>query len=136
MSTAWFKQNFKPKVIESFSKISKDIHGRKHKKCVEIWHTTCVVRNFGKTKSSRCNVLINPTSPSLLGVKKFSYFPKGGPQPSHPPTKKEHHIMVCISVFENHRSNYSNILIFHHSNAYFSSRAMYDLGVASILMME
>lgn len=96
MSTAWFKQNFKPKLIESFSKTSKDFHGRKHKKCVEIWHTTCVVKNFGKTRFSRCNVLINPTSPSLLGVKKFSYFPKGGPQPSHPPTKKEHHIMGYV----------------------------------------
>ncbi len=69
-------------------------------KCIEIWKTTCIVTNFGKsTRNSRtdkddnvndndssspaCTVLINPANPELSGVSKFAYFPAGGPVPKH-----------------------------------------------------
>jgi O-acetyl-ADP-ribose deacetylase (regulator of RNase III) len=92
MSTAWFKPNFVPKLLRSFKKQSAS---------VEIWQTTCIVSNFGKEKASNCSVLINSSSPSLLGVRKFSYFPNGGPQPEKPPSKVEHHLMGYVSKWGN-----------------------------------
>ncbi len=65
-------------------------------KCIEIWKTTCIVTNFGKStrnskehagrdgddsSSSACTVLINPANPELSGVSNFAYFPVGGPVP-------------------------------------------------------
>lgn len=71
-------------------------------KSVEVWKTTCIVTNFGKstnicctgddddgnipdnfncTSSPACTVLINPANPELSGVSRFAYFPAGGPLP-------------------------------------------------------
>ena len=88
MSTAWFKPNFVPKLLRSY---------QKQYASVEVWNTTCIVSNFGKEKASKCSVLINSSSPSLLGVRKFPYFPSGGPQPKEPPLKVEHHLMGYVS---------------------------------------
>ena len=92
MSTAWFKPNFVPKLLRSYKKQSTS---------VEVWQTTCIVENFGKEKASSCSVLINSSSPSLLGIRKFPYFPSGGPQPEKPPSKVEHHIMGYVSKWGN-----------------------------------
>eukprot|EP00977_Amphora_coffeiformis_P018251 scaffold6345_cov155-Amphora_coffeaeformis.AAC.3 len=64
---------------------------------IEVWTTTCVVLNFGKTTAANCTVLINPCNPQLSGVAKFPYFPRGGPVPAQPPTKDLHHIMGHVS---------------------------------------
>lgn len=91
MSTAWYKPSVLPKLIKSFP--SKSAH-----KQIEVWTTTCIVTNFGKaTKEPRCSVLVNPANPSLSGVKKFPYFPRGGPEPKEQPKKYEHHIMGYVS---------------------------------------
>lgn len=46
---------------------------------IEIWTTTCIVTNFGKSRPnlSNCNFLINPGNAALSGVRNFPYFPKG-----------------------------------------------------------
>lgn len=64
---------------------------------IEVWITTCIVTNFGKTKASNCSVLINPSNPGLTGVKKFPYFPRGGPEPKEGPNKDAHHIMGYVT---------------------------------------
>jgi len=48
---------------------------------VEVWTTTCIVTNFGKTSKVNCSTLINPSNPELSGVRNFPYFPRGGPVP-------------------------------------------------------
>jgi len=52
------------------------------RRSVEVWTTTCIVTNFGRDRSSKCNVLINPSNPQLSGTRNFPYFPRGGPVPS------------------------------------------------------
>mmetsp|Transcript_12226 Transcript_12226/g.22922 ORF Transcript_12226/g.22922 Transcript_12226/m.22922 type:complete len:297 (+) Transcript_12226:146-1036(+) len=94
MSTAWYKPHFVPKLLKSFP-IKNNTASTTTS--IEIWNTTCIVTNFGKNKVPKCSILINPSSPSLLGVKKFPYFPRGGPQPRAPPSKFEHHIMGYVS---------------------------------------
>merc|ERR1712194_222313 len=44
-------------------------------------NTTCIVQNFGRTKESKTDILINPCNPQLSGVRNFPYFPRGGPVP-------------------------------------------------------
>ena len=116
MSTAWYRPNAAPKLLQSFphhrriiSSADHDRGGMKSKmkkedgidivvpRTVEVWNTTCIVTNFGKNKSSNCGILVNPSNPSLLGVKKFPYFPKGGPEPTEYPNTLEHHIMGYVS---------------------------------------
>lgn len=72
MSKAWFKPNSVPNLIDKI----------KHQhRSIEIWNTTCIVQNFGKSKESKTEILINPCNPQLSGVKNFPYFPRGGPVP-------------------------------------------------------
>jgi hypothetical protein len=82
MSTSWYKSRIPPKLIQAFLQQTKN-HGRL---CVEVWETTCIVTNFQQLAS----VLINPANPSLSGVSKFPYFPKGGPEPKFSPNKDAH----------------------------------------------
>lgn len=74
------------------------------KRAVEIWTTTCIVTNFGKTiagraSNSNCSVLVNPSNPELSGVAKFPYFPRGGPVPKQGPNVSAHHIMGHVSTW-------------------------------------
>mmetsp|Transcript_10288 Transcript_10288/g.14539 ORF Transcript_10288/g.14539 Transcript_10288/m.14539 type:complete len:270 (+) Transcript_10288:104-913(+) len=94
MSTAWYKPNVLPKLLRSFPRRLKD---GTTQASVEVWNTTCIVTKFGKTVDPSCTVLINPSNPSLSGVKKFPYFPRGGPEPKEQPQKYEHHIMGYVS---------------------------------------
>jgi O-acetyl-ADP-ribose deacetylase (regulator of RNase III) len=71
------------------------VKGIQHSRSVEIWTTTCIVTNFGRTVISSDSqqqqhlnnqrphqyVLINPCNSGLTGCKLFPYFPKGGPVP-------------------------------------------------------
>ena len=91
MSTAWYKPSAVPKLLKAFSASSYP------SRSIEVWNTTCIVTNFGKSKASACSVLINPSNPSLTGVKKFPYFPQGGPEPKEQPKKYEHRIMGYVS---------------------------------------
>ena len=67
-----------------------------HHRSVEIWTTTCIVTNFGRSQLSDSQqlqqhdsndiypprwTLINPCNSGLTGCKAFPYFPKGGPVP-------------------------------------------------------
>ena len=76
-----------------------------HQRSVEIWTTTCIVTNFGRTilsdsqhtddphhrhhqqqhhqQHQHCWVLVNPCNSGLTGCRLFPYFPKGGPVPPH-----------------------------------------------------
>jgi len=94
MSTAWYKPSALPKLLRSFPRKSKDSTVQPS---VEVWNTTCIVTKFGKTTEPSCTVLINSSNPSLSGVKKFPYFPRGGPEPKEQPQKYEHHIMGYVS---------------------------------------
>lgn len=86
MSTSWYKSKTIPKLIQTYQ--------TKHLKLnIEIWETTCIVTNF----SDKANILINPANPSLSGVSKFPYFPRGGPEPKLPPTKDAHPIMGYVT---------------------------------------
>lgn len=71
MSTAFFKSSVKPELVHSILRQSGH-------RSVEIWTTTCIVTNF---RTANCTALINPANPQLSGVKKFTYFPRGGPVP-------------------------------------------------------
>ncbi len=124
MSTAWYKPHAAPKLLRSFPLRKKILHAQRSNgvpnnqseicATVEVWNTTCIVRNFGRKddnvqqnqqqlKSSLTqtypgrSVLINSSNPTLLGVRKFPYFPRGGPVPSQPPLKYEHHIMGYVT---------------------------------------
>lgn len=88
MATAWYKPHAIPKLLRAFVS---------SRATIEVWNTTCIVRNFGKSMASQCSILINPSNPSLTGVHKFDYFPRGGPQPTDPPRKDPHHIMAYVS---------------------------------------
>lgn len=88
MATAWYKPHAVPKLLRAFPS---------SRASIEVWNTTCIVRNFGKNRASRCSILVNPSNPSLTGVYKFDYFPRGGPQPTEPPRKDSHHIMAYVS---------------------------------------
>jgi O-acetyl-ADP-ribose deacetylase (regulator of RNase III) len=88
MSTAWYKSNFVPKLVKQWN------HHHHHLR-IEVWETTCIVTNF--SEAANCSVLINPANPSLSGVSKFSYFPKGGPEPKKLPDKDPHHIMGYVT---------------------------------------
>ena len=76
-----------------------------HTRSVEIWTTTCIVTNFGRTILSDSQhqpqqvvndqhldqwVLINPCNSGLTGCKAFPYFPKGGPVPNQKVESKTH----------------------------------------------
>ena len=91
MSTSWYKPSMVPKLLRKFPGSYKTLSNETKemglhltspesilpaRTCVEIWNTTCIVTNFGKSKASACSVLINPANPSLTGVKKFPYFPR------------------------------------------------------------
>jgi hypothetical protein len=88
------------------------------RRIVEIWTTTCIVSNFGKSTrrsttntasstttttalasinhkqistsnrgdtaavSPACTILVNPANSALSNVKRFTYFPRGGPVPT------------------------------------------------------
>lgn len=83
MSTAWYRTNVIPKRVWRW-RICPSL-------AVEVWDTTCIVTNF------QADMLINPANPSLSGVSKFPYFPKGGPEPRQPPGKDAHHIMGYVT---------------------------------------
>ena len=95
MSTAWYKPTAVPKLLRSFTRTqqTKDMVSS-----VQVWNTTCIVTNFGKSKEPGYTThLINPSNPTLLGVRNFPYFPKGGPVPEKLPEKDEHHIMGYVT---------------------------------------
>jgi len=96
MSTAWYRPKALPKLLRSFSRRNKQGQ-TSSSPSIEIWTTTCIVKNFGKHKESNCSVLVNSSNPSLLGVKYFPYFPKGGPVPQEFPKKDAHHIMGYVT---------------------------------------
>ena len=111
MSTAWYRSNAIPKLIKQWKpKRDKTTPAQFLLDGLEVWDTTCVVTNFGKTlpknddkeTDNRNNipaysVLINPANPNLRGVRDFPYFPKGGPEPKQPPAKDAHHIMGYVT---------------------------------------
>jgi len=75
-SKAFYKSSVAPKLIHRLTVGSRS---------VEVWTTTCIVTNFGKSTAAACSVLINPSNPELSGVKNFPYFPRGGPVPKEKP---------------------------------------------------
>jgi len=95
MSTAFYKTSVAPRLLKAFPRLRDGGHATTPS--IEIWNTTCVVTNFGKTKlpdgMKGCSVLLNPANPQLSGVSKFPYFPQGGPAPKEYPKKDAHHIM-------------------------------------------
>jgi len=106
MSTAWYRPTATPKLIQSFPLLQRSRRSPNGENCkngiitmssIEVWNTSCIVTNFGKEKKSNCGILVNPSNPSLLGVRKFPYFPQGGPEPTKLPGKVEHHIMGYVS---------------------------------------
>jgi O-acetyl-ADP-ribose deacetylase (regulator of RNase III) len=78
-SKAFYKSSVVPQLVHRVSSAS---GGR----ALEIWTTTCIVTNFGKTAKTACSVLVNPSNPELSGVKNFPYFPRGGPVPKGKPS--------------------------------------------------
>lgn len=103
MSTAWYKSRMPPKLLQQWISETKN----NSKIAVEIWNTTCIVTNFGKStyqtndeteeSNSHCHhILINPANPQLSGVSQFPYFPRGGPVPKKYPNKDAHHIMGYV----------------------------------------
>lgn len=112
MSTAWYKSNRVPKLIKEWSTTTNSVTNSTSsplkrfaavdgqtmtRRSIEVWDTTCIVTNFGRaTEPSNCQVLINPANPNLTGVSKFPYFPRGGPEPTLPPSKDAHHIMGYV----------------------------------------
>jgi hypothetical protein len=103
MSTAWYKSKVVPTLLKQW---------QHRNRLVEVWKTTCIVTNFGKSTvpvpvplpevPAICKVqvqaLINPANPELSGVSKFPYFPRGGPAPKQLPNKDAHHIMGYVST--------------------------------------
>lgn len=93
MATAFYKTSAAPRLVRAFPRLAGA--------SVEVWNTTCIVANFGKTKlpdeKTGCSVLINPGNPQLSGVSKFPYFPRGGPAPKEYPKKDAHHIMGYVT---------------------------------------
>jgi O-acetyl-ADP-ribose deacetylase (regulator of RNase III) len=94
----------------------------KRRRSIEVWTTTCIVSNFGKTNTKQqpqpqqqlhnnssndgdnesvhpqCTTLINPANPYLSGPYTFPYFPRGGPQPPQIKSyKNAHPIMGYVS---------------------------------------
>jgi O-acetyl-ADP-ribose deacetylase (regulator of RNase III) len=103
MSTAWYKADTAPRLLRSFPRKKRNgIRGGEKiiVTSVEVWNTTCIVTKFGKSQqeTSNCSVavLVNPSNPDLLGVRKFPYFPRGGPLPKRLPGKYEHHLMGYV----------------------------------------
>lgn len=80
VSKAFFKPSVAPKLCYKTV-------GNKERS-IEVWLTTCIVTNFGKSALGSDNksvVLVNPSNPQLYGVRNFPYFPRGGPVPSEKP---------------------------------------------------
>jgi len=104
MSTAWYRPNAIPKLIRRWEhsqtstgssttgSTSASTTGTSSHSAVEVWDTTCIVTNF-----QAADLLLNPANPSLSGVSKFPYFPKGGPEPTTPPGKDAHPIMGYVT---------------------------------------
>ena len=102
MSTAFFKCSSTPQLLRSFP--SPFTSGST---VIQVWNTTCVVTNFGKSilpilkqsvlsresvdgkgtarDGGNITALINPGNPQLSGVRNFPYFPRGGPVPETSP---------------------------------------------------
>lgn len=71
-------------------------------KSVEIWISSCIVTNFGKSLSKHSSssesrianneswVLVNPANEGLSGCSNFPYFPRGGPVPEKPMNSSFH----------------------------------------------
>jgi len=91
MSKAFYKSSVAPRLFHSMK-----VNGNSGSSTIEVWITTCIVTNFGKTldiinkESSSTTTasnkpkrwtLINPSNPELSGCRKFPYFPRGGPVP-------------------------------------------------------
>lgn len=76
MSKRFFKPSLKPELLHKLSGASN--------RSIEIWTTTCIVTNFGKSRA-QATILINPSNPQLSGVRNFPYFPRGGPLPKEKP---------------------------------------------------
>jgi len=76
MSKRFFKPSIGPELLHRISRSSN--------RSIEIWTTTCIVTNFGKSRV-HATLLINPGNPQLSGVRNFPYFPRGGPVPKEKP---------------------------------------------------
>jgi O-acetyl-ADP-ribose deacetylase (regulator of RNase III) len=87
----FYKSSVPPKLIHSLVAVGKDgaaaatdkkqTRRSRFRRRIEIWTTTCIVTNFGKTTNANCSILINPSNAELSGVSNFTYFPRGGPVP-------------------------------------------------------
>ena len=109
MSTSWYKPGFVPKLIRKWTTESNISSIQNRARSIEVWEATCIVTNFSKAIVSQsrddtnnsdgkyCSYLINPANPSLSGVSKFPYFPKGGPEPESQPKKDSHPIMGYVT---------------------------------------
>lgn len=85
-SKAFYKSLVEPKLFHKVQKHHDVAGGRRQLvKSIEVWTTTCIVMNFGKStcqkKGPHCSVLINPGNPQMTGASEFPYFPRGGPVP-------------------------------------------------------
>jgi len=94
MSTAWYRTNVIPKLIRRWQIPTTTTNTTASSLlAIEVWDTTCIVTNF-----QDADMLINSSNPSLSGVSKFPYFPKGGPEPSQLVGNKDAHpIMGYVS---------------------------------------
>jgi hypothetical protein len=72
MSRAFYKSKVAPTLLHAF-----DVGKGVNSSVIEVWNTTCIVTNFGKsTHAPKCTILINPGNIQLSGVSKFPYFPR------------------------------------------------------------
>ena len=116
---AWYKPAAMPELVAKFTlptAKSKTKATMERRRSIEVWTTTCIVSNFGKTNTQQqqqqqqqqlhknnerhpqCTILINPANPYLSGPYTFPYFPRGGPQPAEIRAyKNAHPIMGYVS---------------------------------------
>jgi hypothetical protein len=86
----YYKSSIPPKLIHSLAVVvgregaaasNNTPQTSRTRRRIEIWTTTCIVTNFGKTTKANCSILMNPSNAELSGVSNFTYFPRGGPVP-------------------------------------------------------
>ena len=91
---AWYKPAAMPELVAKFTLPTAESKTKatteRRRRSIEVWTTTCIVSNFGKTntlhtnneKHPLCTILINPANPYLSGPYTLPYFPRGGPRPA------------------------------------------------------